>query len=95
MQAATGSNLKQNGGTAASNECAGAKKEPVKVRIYLNPDGTVRKIEPIDALVADPCWAASYETAKRAIIKASPLKLPPGKTYDSLTLTFRPDQIVQ
>ena len=44
--------------------------------------------------VTSPFFGPAAESARRAVMIASPLKLPPGKTYDTMRLRFYPDQVV-
>ena len=66
----------------------------VEVRITLQPDGTVTRAEVINSGMS-PMFRQASEGAVRAVMISSPLQLPPGKTYTSMVLRFRPDQVVQ
>ncbi len=66
----------------------------VEVRITLQPDGTVTGAKVINT-GSSPMFRQASEGAVRAVMISSPLKLPPGKTYDTMVLRFRPDQVVQ
>lgn len=72
----------------------------VEVRIQLLPDGTVKDVSVVDAArMARPgeeYFRTAAESAVRAIKRASPLDLPPGK-YEQLrdiTLSFNPRDMV-
>ena len=67
----------------------------VEMRLALLPDGTVSRIEVMNDQPGNPAFQQAAESARRAVMIASPLKLPPGKTYDRLVLRFYPDQMVQ
>jgi hypothetical protein len=43
----------------------------------------------------NPLFRQASEGAVRAVMITSPLKLPPGKTYESMVIRFHPDQVVQ
>jgi hypothetical protein len=63
------------------------------LKLWLNRDGSVRSIELAEG--GSPKDASSYavaESAKRAILRCSPLRLPPEKYEDwqTMTLTFDP-----
>jgi outer membrane biosynthesis protein TonB len=66
----------------------------IEVRIALQPDGTVTRAEVINS-GASPMFRQASEGAVRAVMVSSPLKLPPGKTYNTMVLRFRPDQVMQ
>ena len=88
--------IEQNWNVAPrSEECADRKIGVIELRIHLTPDGTITKVEPLNLNPSDMCASAAYEAAKRAVMLASPLQLPPGKTYATMTLRFYPDQVMQ
>jgi TonB family protein len=66
----------------------------IEVRITLQPDGTVTRAQVINSS-ANPLFRQASESAVRAVMVTSPLKLPPGKTYESMVIRFHPDQVVQ
>jgi outer membrane biosynthesis protein TonB len=66
----------------------------VEVRLTLQPDGTVTRADVINSGTS-PLFRQASESAIRAVMISSPLKLPPGKTYDTIVLRFHPDQVVQ
>jgi len=66
----------------------------IEVRITLQPDGTVTGARVINSGLS-PMFRQAGESAVRAVMVSSPIKLPPGKTYDSIVLRFHPDQVVQ
>lgn len=78
------------GSLAGSPDLAGLV---IEMRITLQPDGTVTRAEVLNTSPS-PFFGPASESAKRAIMIASPLKLPPGKTYDTMRLRFYPDQVV-
>ena len=79
---------------------AGAKEAEnlvVDIRVALDPDGTVRQVRIVDAarMEQDSFFRAAAESARRAVLKCSPLKLPP-ETYQqwkTMTLTFDPKEM--
>lgn len=79
---------------AGDPECPIEEREPVAVRVYLDNDGTVTKVEPITDVSKDECLRRTYEGASRAVMISSPLKLPPGKTYTVVNLRFSPADIL-
>jgi outer membrane biosynthesis protein TonB len=66
----------------------------IEVRITLQPDGTVTGANVINT-GSSPLFRQAGESAIRAVMISSPIKLPPNKTYDSIVLRFHPDQVVQ
>jgi outer membrane biosynthesis protein TonB len=66
----------------------------IEVRLTLQPDGTVTGANVINGST-NPSFRQAGESAIRAVMISSPIKLPPGKTYDSIVLRFHPDQVVQ
>ena len=66
----------------------------IEVRITLQPDGTVTRAQVVNS-GSNPMFKQASEGAVRAVMISSPLQLPPGKTYDTMLLRFRPDQVMQ
>jgi outer membrane biosynthesis protein TonB len=66
----------------------------IELRITMQPDGTVTRAQVINS-GSSPMFRQASESAVRAVMMSSPLKLPPGKTYDSMVVRFHPDQVVQ
>jgi outer membrane biosynthesis protein TonB len=70
----------------------------VEVRVVLEPDGTVRDAEIVDRSRAagDEFYRAAAESARRAVLRASPLPVPRDKyeTYRNLTLVFSPREML-
>lgn len=66
----------------------------VKVRVFLNPDGTLaRPPEIVDVGRNDGFFRTAAESARRAVLKCTPLKNLPAEKYRhwrELTLTFNP-----
>lgn len=79
------------GSLAGSPDLAGML---VELRIKLLPDGTVAGVEILNT-GSSPYFRQAAESAKRAVMVSSPLKLPPGKTYDTMRLRFYPEQVMQ
>jgi len=79
------------GSLAGSPDLAGML---VQLRITLQPDGTVTKVDVLNT-GSSPFFRQAAESAVRAVMISSPLKLPPGKTYPSIQFRFYPDQVVQ
>ena len=78
------------GSLAGSPDLAGLV---IELRITLQPDGTVTRVDVLN-MNPSPFFGPAAESARRAVMIASPLKLPPGKTYDTMRLRFYPDQVV-
>jgi hypothetical protein len=71
----------------------GACGEPVELRIMLAPDysGEVTGVEILPGLPdTAPCKAIA-QSARRAVLISSPLKLPAGNSLSSIRLRFQPD----
>jgi len=62
------------------------------IRAVLAPDGTVRSMDLMQKFPPEDDCAVVQKAAIRAITRASPLKLPPGKTWPSVVLRFDPDR---
>ena len=66
----------------------------VEIRILLLPDGVVRRAVIVDqARLSDAFYRTMAESARRAVLQASPLRdLPPEKyeQWKEITFTFRP-----
>lgn len=75
--------------TAAAEACT----QPVELRVFLAEDrsGKVTKVDilPSDQL-SDACKTVA-ESARRAVLMSSPLKLPADSSFSSLRLRFHPD----
>lgn len=65
----------------------------VELRIEMQPDGTVTRVELLNNQ-ADPYFRSIAEGAIRAVKKASPLRMPPGKFWPTIKLRFRPSEII-
>jgi hypothetical protein len=81
--------------SAGDEECPIEQQEPVELRLRLDADGTVTKVEPITDVSKDKCLWRTYDSARRAVMISSPLKLPPGKSYPTMTIRFSPAEAVQ
>ena len=77
------------GSLAGSPDLAGLV---IELRITLQPDGTVTRVDVLN-MSPSPFFGPAADSARRAVMIASPLKLPPGKTYDTMRLRFYPDQV--
>ena len=66
----------------------------VQIRVNLNPDGSVRRAEIVDAqrMMADAFYRSAAENARRAILSCSPFKLPLAQfeIWREMTLNFDP-----
>ena len=63
---------------------------PFELRVSLAPDGKVTQVEmPVDETTTDAC-RASMESARRAVLIASPLKIPGDGHISALRLRFDP-----
>ena len=80
---------------AADEECPIEERQPVELRLYLDADGTVTKVEPITDVSKDKCLLRTYEGARRAVMISSPLELPAGKTYPIIDIWFSPAEVLQ
>jgi hypothetical protein len=67
----------------------------VELRAKLLPDGTVTEVNILNDQAGNPDFPRVADSARRAVMISSPLKLPPGKTYPSVVLRFHPDRIVE
>jgi TonB family protein len=80
------------GSLAASPDLA---EMMVELRIALLPDGTVTEVQVVNAQPSTAETRQLAESAIRAVMIASPLKLPPGTSFSSITVRFRPSEAVQ
>jgi TonB family protein len=72
----------------------GLDKMTVDIKVQMNPDGSVQSAR-IDESTnnGDPNWRIFAEATRRAVLKASPLRMPPEKPYEAwakMTLHFDP-----
>ncbi len=67
----------------------------IELRIEVQPDGTVTKVTLLNNKSGDSFFRAAAESARRAVMIASPLKLPADKHWPTMRLRFFPDQVVQ
>jgi hypothetical protein len=65
----------------------------VELRITMLPDGTVTTVELLNNQ-SDPFFQSIAEGAIRAVKRASPLKMPPGKFWPTIKLRFRPSEVI-
>ena len=72
----------------------------VQIRIFLNPDGSLAKAPQIVnslRMQHDEFWRSAAESARRAVLKCSPLKNLPPEKYEhwrEITLTFDPKEML-
>ncbi len=71
-----------------------ANKLIVRVHVTLRPDGTVITADflPDPRYGSDPAFTSAADSARNAVLAASPLRLPPGKyeVFKNLVLVFDP-----
>ncbi len=72
----------------------------VEIRVTLNPDGSVFAMPEIlntTRMASDPFFRAAAESAQRAVLKCSPLRMPSKKysVWKEVTLRFDPSQMLQ
>jgi len=66
---------------------------PFELRVSLAPDGEVTQVDmPVDADTSDAC-RTSMESARRAVLFASPLKIPGDRHISALRLRFDPSRL--
>ncbi len=75
-----------------------AKDLAPQFRVAMNPDGTVRGAELMNARPDDGFFQAAADSARRALLNANchgPLKLPADKfdQWQTFTITFDPKDI--
>lgn len=80
--------IERNWNLGALAACPIEKLEPFDLRISLAPDGTVTDIAPHEFAGTDECGRMAFESARRAVMISSPLKLPAGTKYEVLNLRF-------
>ena len=71
----------------------------VTIRVYLNPDGSLRREPQIvdeDRLAVDPFFRAAAESAVRAVLKCEPFKMPVAKyhRWREIELKFDPRKML-
>jgi TonB C terminal len=69
----------------------GLETMEVLIIVEMNPDGSIRsaRLDPA-SIRDDPNWNHFAQTCLRAVVKASPLKMPPDKPYAAWkTMTLR------
>ena len=87
------SQIEQNWNLGSAAGAPNLEQILVELRIELQPDGTVTRVELLNNQ-ADPYFRSIAEGAVRAVKRASPLKLPPGKYWPTIKLRFRPSEII-
>ena len=80
------------GSLAGSSHLSGTM---VELRAKLLPDGTVTEVAVMNDEPGNPDFAQVADSARRAVMISSPLKLPPGKTYPIIVLRFYPDRMIE
>lgn len=69
----------------------------IMIRLYMNPDGTVQRIERIDPMDGDPGYLALVGSAERAVEIAvqteGRLPIPQDKNYPTIVLRFPMQQV--
>jgi hypothetical protein len=67
--------------------------KPIELRAHLGPDGTVTKVDILNDNETDPNCSEAAKAAQRAVLIASPIKLPSGKYFSSIRLRFHPEEM--
>lgn len=65
-------------------------KMVVTIHVSLQPDGTITDVKVDNDQPGNPYFRQAMESARRALLITRQLKLPPGKTYATITFRFRP-----
>ncbi len=65
--------------------------QPIELRVNLRPDGTVIGVEELAGNAENTACHAAVESARRAVLRSSPLRLPPGSNFPSIRLRFNAD----
>ena len=71
------------------------KNVVIELRVFLGSDGKVNAVEVLNTQPDNPSFRQAAESARRAVLISSPLKLPPGKSFPSMRLRFYPDKIIE
>jgi hypothetical protein len=72
----------------------GADQILIELRVSLRPDGTVTKVEILNNQPGNGTFDYFARGARTAVLKASPLKLPPGKYWPTIKLRFNPQDVL-
>ena len=67
----------------------------IELRLFLGADGTVNEVEILSSQPGNPSFLQAADSARRAVMISSPLKLPPGKSFPSMRLRFHPDKVIE
>jgi hypothetical protein len=67
----------------------------IELRVQLLPDGTVTGIEAMNEKPGNPDFRQAVDSAIRAVMISSPLKLPAGKRFEFIRVRFMPGEILQ
>ena len=67
--------------------------ETIELRVALAPDGTVTKVDILQAGGPDAKCRPGAEAAQRAVLNASPFKVPSGTYPPSIVFRFYPDSL--
>jgi hypothetical protein len=69
-----------------------ACQQPIKLRVHLNEDGTVAGTEVVAGDDGTAACRSIIDSGQRAVLAASPLKMPAGSYISSLILLFDPKE---
>lgn len=72
----------------------GADQILVELRVSMQPDGTVTKVEILNNQPGNGTFDYFARGARTAVLKASPLKLPAGKYWPTIKLRFSPQDVM-
>jgi hypothetical protein len=71
----------------------------VSIHVILDPDGKVHAADIVDdpRLATDPLFHSLADSARRAVLVASPLQIPPGRfdAFHDVVLDFNPKDVAQ
>ena len=72
----------------------GADQILVELRVSMQPDGTVTRVEILNNQPGNGTFDYFARSARTAVLKASPLKLPAGKYWPTIKLRFSPQDVL-
>lgn len=72
----------------------GADQILIELRVSLQPDGTVTKVEILNNQPGNGTFDYFARSARTAVLKSSPLKLPPGKYWPTIKMRFSPQDVL-
>jgi hypothetical protein len=84
--------IERNWSLGGLAEASDLENVVIELRVFLGPNGRVIDVKTINDRPDIPSFRKAADSARRAVWISSPLKLPAGKSFETLRLRFYPGE---